>query len=124
MRDTPDPNLLVVIFPDGPDGGFLPVAEFAGLTAERDALRYELDHFANSGIIEVAVRNASVSEYMHHWEGRAEKAEAEIARLREGLEAIAQSVTPFPRHEMARAILGMKRAMQKPMGSTPPSQDL
>lgn len=36
------------------------------------------------GIIEVAVRNVNVSSYMDHWEGRALKAEAELARLREG----------------------------------------
>ena len=47
---------------------------------EIDRLRSELDHFTKFGIIEVAVRNPSVSEYMEHWEGRALKAEAEIAR--------------------------------------------
>lgn len=33
-----------------------------------------------SGIIEVAVRNPSVMEYMQHWEGRAEAAEAKLAK--------------------------------------------
>jgi hypothetical protein len=33
------------------------------------------------GIVEVSVRNSSVAEYMKHWEERATKAEAEIARL-------------------------------------------
>lgn len=40
-------------------------------------LQQELDHFIKSGIVEVAVRNQSVNEYMHHWERRALKAEAE-----------------------------------------------
>jgi hypothetical protein len=33
------------------------------------------------GVIEIAVRNPNVSSYMEHWEGRALKAEAELARL-------------------------------------------
>ena len=33
-------------------------------------------------IIEVAIHNRSVSDYMDHWEGRALKAEAECERLR------------------------------------------
>lgn len=36
----------------------------------------------HGGIIEVAVRNPSVSEYMRHWEGRAEKAERELELCR------------------------------------------
>lgn len=46
--------------------------------AEIRRLQRELDHFTKSGIIEVAVRNPSVSEYMDHWEGRALKAEAAL----------------------------------------------
>lgn len=50
----------------------------------------ELEHFKSGGIIEVAIRNASVSEYMRHWEGRTERAEnaelrENISRLRERL---------------------------------------
>jgi hypothetical protein len=45
----------------------------------------ELDHFKNSGIVEVAVRNARVLEYMRHWEGRAERAEAERDALAKAL---------------------------------------
>lgn len=33
-----------------------------------------------SGIVEVAVRNPNVSEYIRHWEGRAETAEAKLAK--------------------------------------------
>lgn len=46
------------------------------LAAERDALLAETATLTNSGIIEVAVRNQNVMEYMRHWEGRAERAEA------------------------------------------------
>jgi hypothetical protein len=34
------------------------------------------------GVVEIAVRNPSVSEYMNHWEGRATKAEAENEDLK------------------------------------------
>lgn len=48
-----------------------------------EELERENANFRTWGIIEVAVRNPSVSEYMEHWEGRATKAEAEIASLQE-----------------------------------------
>jgi hypothetical protein len=41
-----------------------------------------LETLTKSGIIEVAIRNQSVAEYMAHWEGRAEKAEDELSRIR------------------------------------------
>jgi uncharacterized protein (DUF2336 family) len=41
----------------------------------------ELEMLKTAGIIEVSIRNPSVADYMQHWEGRAEKAEAELARL-------------------------------------------
>lgn len=50
---------------------------------EAAELRAELHLMKTAGIIEVAVRNPSVSEYMDHWEGRATAAEAAIAALRE-----------------------------------------
>lgn len=46
--------------------------QLCDLEAEEHILRY-------GGIIEVAVRNANVAEYMGHWEGRALKAEAKLA---------------------------------------------
>jgi hypothetical protein len=46
---------------------------------EIDRLRSELDHFIKSGIIEIAVRNPSVAEYMLHWEERALQAESALA---------------------------------------------
>ena len=62
---------------------------------EVEKLREELHLMKTAGIIEVAVRNPSVAEYMDHWEGRAEAAEAEVRTLREALEPFA-SVCPAP----------------------------
>ena len=38
-------------------------------------LEHEVDVFMHAGIIEIAVRNPHVREYIDHWEGRALKAE-------------------------------------------------
>ena len=46
---------------------------------EIEMLREEVAFLKSCGIIEIAVRNSSVSEYMRHWEGRAEKAEGDLA---------------------------------------------
>jgi hypothetical protein len=48
-----------------------------------EEMERENANFRTWGIIEIAVRNPNVSEYMNHWEGRATKAEAEIAALQE-----------------------------------------
>lgn len=50
--------------------------------AERDV---ELAQWRAWGIVEIAVRNVNVKSYMDHWEGRALKAEAEIARRDAGV---------------------------------------
>ena len=42
------------------------------------------------GIVEVAIRNPSVSDYMNHWEGRALKAEADLATLKAEVEELRQ----------------------------------
>jgi hypothetical protein len=55
-------------------------------------LEAELHTMKTAGIIEVAVRNPSVSEYMAHWEGRAEKAESRVAELKSALEWYAEHV--------------------------------
>ena len=58
-------------------------------------LRNEVDMLTKAGIIEVAVRNPSVAEYMAHWEGRALQAEAEISSLRAKLAEAMEVVRPF-----------------------------
>ena len=55
-------------------------------------LEAELHTMKTAGIIEVAVRNPSVSEYMGHWEGRAEKAESRFGELKSALEWYAEHV--------------------------------
>lgn len=50
-----------------------------------EELEAELHLMKTSGIVEVAVRNPSVMEYMQHWEGRAETAEAKLAKAVEAL---------------------------------------
>jgi hypothetical protein len=51
--------------------------------SELELLREEVAFMKTCGVIEIAVRNPSVMDYMRHWEGRAEKAEAEAARYRD-----------------------------------------
>lgn len=53
---------------------------------EAAELRAELHLMKTAGIIEVAVRNPSVAEYMAHWEARAEAAEALLKEARKVLE--------------------------------------
>lgn len=48
-----------------------------------EQLARERDFLLTCGIIELAVRNPNVNSYVQEWEARAEKAEAENARLRE-----------------------------------------
>lgn len=57
------------------------------LTASLAQMTWDRDMLANGGVIEVAIRNPSVSDYMKHWEGRAEAAEADNAKLREEIAA-------------------------------------
>ena len=51
------------------------------LTVSNERLIRELDQWKTWGIIEIAVRNSNVMEYMRHWEGRALKAEAKNVKL-------------------------------------------
>ena len=53
-----------------------------------EELEAELHLMKTSGIIEVAVRNPNVMEYMRHWEGRAEAAEAMLAKAVEELDRL------------------------------------
>ena len=66
--------------------------EIAGAQSRIAELEAELHTMKTAGIIEVAVRNPSVSEYMGHWEGRAEKAEAGVGELKSALEWYAEHV--------------------------------
>ena len=60
---------------------YLPLGHDGWEAADRiEALEAELHLMKTSGVAEVAVRNPSVMEYMKHWEGRAETAEAKLAK--------------------------------------------
>lgn len=51
--------------------------------AEIERLRHDNEMLTTGGIIEVAVRNPSVADYMRHWEGRAENAESALTAAQE-----------------------------------------
>jgi hypothetical protein len=63
-------------------------AEARAEAAEKKVTQWEHD-IVFWGIVEIAVRNVSVMDYMKHWEARAEAAEKECDRLREELTKIA-----------------------------------
>ena len=48
------------------------------LARRLEKAQHELDMMKSAGVIECAIRNPSVAEYMRHWEGRAESAEAAL----------------------------------------------
>lgn len=62
------------------------IASLAEKDAEIDTLRKELHLTKSAGIIEIPVRNPSVSDYMSHWERRAEASEARVVDLEKALE--------------------------------------
>jgi hypothetical protein len=67
---------------DHRDGGYKEYTRTDIAQARIAELEAELHTMKTSGIIEVAVRNPSVSEYIAHWEGRAKKSEARIHHLK------------------------------------------
>lgn len=75
-----------------PPGVQLGLQSFQSLWQQFCDQKEELAQWKTWGVIEVAIRNPSVAEAMRHWEGRAEKAEGEVARLRaELLSAVGQA---------------------------------
>ena len=54
--------------------------------ARIEEMEAELHLMKTEGIVEVAIRNPNVSEYMAHWERRAEGAEAKLTKAVEALE--------------------------------------
>jgi len=55
--------------------------ENAKLEAQLLASQAECEQWKTWGIVEIAVRNPNVASYIEHWEGRALKAEAQVAQL-------------------------------------------
>jgi hypothetical protein len=76
----------------GPDAGGYSVLRINGVWVGRieskeareelKKLVEELEQWKTWGVVEIAVRNPNVAEYMKHWEERATKAEAEVASLK------------------------------------------
>ena len=60
---------------------------YAALAAECDQLRAKAERLKTCGIAELAAVNSSVLEYCKHWEARAERAEAELAKERARLDS-------------------------------------
>lgn len=56
--------------------------------SELELLREEVAFLKSCGIIELAIRNPSVADYMAHWERRAETAEDAVARLSSEIEEL------------------------------------
>ena len=95
----------------------LPVenAIVAAKDAEIDRLTAELDEWRKWGIIEVSIRNPNVAEYVRHWEGRAEKAETELDRIRASEEGALMILTQtIAERDAARAELAKLRADRQP----------
>lgn len=63
-------------------------AHIASLETALTESRAENEQWRTWGVIEIAIRNPSVAEYVEHWEGRTEKAEAECERLRRDAERL------------------------------------
>ena len=60
---------------------------------------WENSNWKRWGVIEIAIRNPNVSSSMRHWEERAEKAEAEVARLKRLVEELMPLVNSLTRYE-------------------------
>ena len=62
------------------------------LLARVRELQRDVDYLTNAGVIECAIRNKSVSDYMDHWEGRTLKAEAALATAEAKRDALREQV--------------------------------
>lgn len=66
-------------------GMALAADRLASLAEELARVKADLDQWPKWGVIEVAIRNPSVAEFMRHWEGRAESAERQLAAAKVAL---------------------------------------
>jgi chromosome segregation ATPase len=85
--------------------------------AYAEELEKELNLMKTAGIVEVAIRNPSVMEYMKHWEGRVETAEAKLATCEKYRDAYAecdkigtQAVRDLE-DKLAKAVEGLRDAV-------------
>ena len=70
------------------EGEMITEREWQATVANIEELKAELHLMKTAGIVEVAIRNPNVSEYMAHWERRAEGAEAKLAKALEDLQQL------------------------------------
>lgn len=84
VGEVTEPDRIHVGLVDGlprikSDGAYVYYTDYKrmreSLSAQVEALKRENEQWRTWGVIEVAIRNPSVSEYMRHWEGRTEAAE-------------------------------------------------
>ncbi len=71
-------------------------------------LKANLEELRTGGIITVAMTNPNVMSYMEHWEGRAEKAEAEVKVLSGALAGMLDIWSGYPTPECDAAISAMQ----------------
>jgi len=91
---------------DEPNGSMMWTSDHDKILARQE------EQWKTWGVVEIAVRNPSVSEYMSHWEGRTTKAEAALAhkeyydamRARE----IDMSLIPEPQRPFVAALLNQR----------------
>ena len=79
-------------------------ATLTALREEVERLTREVEHYNKNGIVEISVRNVSVADYMAHWEGRTERAEAELIALRQRVKEVLE---PFAKYETPEAGNGL-----------------
>lgn len=78
---------------------------YGAIAKERDELKAKVERLTSGSVCEIAATNANVMSYVQHWEGRAEKAEVEVERLREALRDIYNSgQTDEPDHWRFRVL--------------------
>jgi DNA repair exonuclease SbcCD ATPase subunit len=84
--------------------------------ARIEELEAELHLMKTSGIAEVAARNPSVMEYMRHWEGRTEAAEAKLRIAMAALDVIIRfgnETYPDPERAVTDMKVVAERALQR-----------
>lgn len=67
----------------------------ASLRQQLSDSQAELKQWSSWGIVEIAVRNQSVADYIEHWEGRTLKAEGKVSQLEADLEST-RDLIPHP----------------------------
>ena len=78
MSDTPQTDAVEVECAGWEKLRWVPQVVVKKLFAHARQLEREIEMLTNAGVIECAVRNKAVAEYMRHWEGRTLTAEGQL----------------------------------------------